>query len=91
MKVYELLATPDKWTKGHLATDDMGDSVGEYSPSACRWCLIGAVFKCYGNFAERDPIVAAINRKTGPFPSQWNDAPERTHAEVLALCKELDI
>jgi hypothetical protein len=78
MKVYELLATPDKWIQGRY---DTGDG---------RHCILGAVDACYDP-ADQCHIRTKLRGALGRSIIGWNDAPERTHAEVLALCKELDI
>jgi hypothetical protein len=39
----ELLSSPSRWTKETFARDARGNEVSEVDPSACRWCLIGAI------------------------------------------------
>lgn len=48
MKVYELLNHPRKWIKSCLARNKQGDSVNSRSRQAAKWCLVGALEKCYG-------------------------------------------
>ena len=99
MKVQELLATPDKWTQGAAARDPKGEPVHPFSPDAICWCFGAALRKCYPFAPERNRLRSPILQKLGFDPLErsegvvpaWNDAPERTHAEVLALCKELDL
>jgi hypothetical protein len=35
---------PSKWIKGEIALDAAGNAVEGDSASACRWCLVGAVY-----------------------------------------------
>lgn len=88
MKVYELLADPASWTKGEFARNANGYPVLSRSNEACCWCLAGAVNVCYENNLE---IRDMLKTRLGTYISIWNDAPERTHADVINLCRELDI
>jgi len=97
MKVQELLKHPKSWTQTCLARDAFGRIVGPRSFEAKQWCLIGAVLRCYMNESEMsrderwDEIDLAVYQKHHMKAAAWNDASDRTHAEVLALVKELDI
>jgi hypothetical protein len=86
----ELLAYPERWIKGEDAADVIGQPLENgYDEGAVCWCLAGALEKVSGRTqdcgvepayqAVDDLIVDATNVR------EWNDAPERTHAEVLAL------
>ena len=88
MKIYELLSDPKAWTQGVCARNHNGHSVHTDSPEAVSWCLSGAEIKCYKikDWRVLNKMVDAIGSITG-----WNDYPNRTHAEVLALAKRLDI
>jgi hypothetical protein len=98
-KAYELLATPDKWTKGTYARDGNGGKVPDYSEEAKCWCVSGAIWKCYRKPYEKVRVqldVGEMHRRLLKRIGEveiplWNDAPERTHAEVIAVLKELDI
>lgn len=91
MKMYELLAKPENWTKNANARDAQGNDLGScFNPRAVSFCLIGALCKTYGmGETSRKPDRLLCDR-LGNL-SAWNDAPARTHAEVLALLHELDI
>lgn len=74
---------PENWTKGALARYATGErTVESAAPGVTCWCALGALdwaepvgwFRVYGRVCE------AIG---GPDLPRWNDAPERTHAEVL--------
>lgn len=101
MKVKELLADPSAWTQGSMAKGADGNDTCVFGPSsisACKWCLLGAIARCYHT---RPAICGQVIKKVhealvhkglenGSIVS-WNDMPERTHAEVLALVTELDV
>lgn len=97
MKMHELLAKPENWTQGAPARNPSGDAVAGSNPEACQWCLFGAVNKCYPGLdqAYGDTVnklyagVAKRGYEQGYI--NWNDESDRTHEDVLSLCKELDI
>lgn len=97
MKLHELLSDPSRWTKGATARNSIGNIVSSYDPTAVCFCLIGAIFRIYPDdypnaFNERVAIHKQLEgRLSNHDIVGWNDAPERTHEEVLALLKELDI
>ena len=76
---------PECWTKGELARDAAGNSVTPDSAEAVCWCPVGAIHAStligHERFCARHVIVNAIDSLN---IGGWNDAPERTHAEVLA-------
>lgn len=96
MKIWGLLDSPEKWTWGACARDKAGAGVLPQSQEAACFCLIGAVRKCYGQ-AGTDEYCQVIDRISSYLgvgrlgPTAWNDAPERTYAEVFNLAKELDV
>ena len=75
------IAEPERWTKGRLARYPAPDRVAR--------CAIGAVFAAActheGGFgsAAHEAADALLGVVGGTCISTWNDAPERTHAEVL--------
>jgi len=90
MKAHELLARENGWCQGTATTIT---SSGDY-----QYCAVGALDKCYSfrtfelkledivrrlDIHDPDNLVDAV--------AEWNDAPGRTQAEVVALLKELDI
>lgn len=95
MKAHELLATPDKWTKGTYAKTATGKAVPAKDPNAVCWCIYGALIKCYRD--DEDRYVEAANkiqdvlllRYNNPDIVPFND--RRTHEEVLAVLKEADV
>ena len=72
----ELLAVPERWTKGALARSQNGDDVNPKSSEAAHsFCIVGAIGRSNIDYDSFDLAY-------------WNDAPERTHAEVLARFDE---
>lgn len=88
MKAYELLANPDSWIKNSFAKDKNGKRTTPSNPSAVKWCIVGAVSKCYG--PEYLSIIHKLNSKQ-PNPIKWNDRRKTDYAMVIALLKKLDI
>lgn len=74
-RMAKLLATPEQWCQG----------VGRKGRSLC---VMGALSEVVSTVEERVhvPVRMALLRVTG-FPSipKWNDAPERTHQDILDL------
>ncbi len=91
-KAWELLDSPDKWTQGADARDVDGEACAYNSTRADCWCLDGALAKVYG-IAKCIRMTDIVKNHLGldTMAFQWNDAMDRTHAEVLAVLKELDI
>lgn len=83
------------WCQGHYAIDSSGLECDSRSPRAVRFCLDGAAqcvtrlgptsWPLYGEVgrALRDTLWAKQPEWSGYVT--WNDAPERTKGEVLAL------
>lgn len=96
MKAHELLADASRWTKGTAARDANGNGTSDDHFATC-WCAIGAINHCYDDTNQRRNMRYKLGNALNPklYPTlvitSWNDAPERTHAEVLAVLKELDI
>jgi hypothetical protein len=103
MKAHELLTPEGAWTKGSDARDKDGKEVQVSDLRAKSFCLVGAVLRCYVEESSEstrayDGQCARIYDTLWAAPyfarngiMGWNDAPERTQAEVVALLKELDI
>lgn len=75
------LEDPDRWGKGMRADRD--------DDTTC--CAVEAIEDQRANYVARvDAICALLTASSGACDNrtslpQWNDAPERTHAQVLAL------
>lgn len=74
------------WCQGALALDDKGSKIYEKSPAACRWCLLGAIGAASNwRHAPSKKAISMLRVSTEwEQPANWNDAPGRTQAEVLA-------
>lgn len=92
LKKAKALLETKGWTKGHLAEDKDGVPTHSLSTRATCFCAIGAIERACG----REPFNAlavgpAIDALTDVLPSSYaepadyNDAPRRTKAQVLAL------
>jgi len=66
MKVSELLSDRSKWTQEVCARDKHGDPIDFHDPLACKWCLLGAVYRCYsiegGQGAVLGKLQSTINK-----------------------------
>jgi hypothetical protein len=91
MKVHELLAQPDSWTQQAYARNHDGDTVASCSDDARCWCLLGAMFRCYADKDIAKIELKILDQTNKITVAQWNDDPDRTHQEVLDLCRQLDI
>jgi len=89
MKAWELLSDPKKWTQGTYATTAKGMNAMANSKNAIKWCTVGALQKCYGE--KWLEVEMKFHKKTKVNTVAWNDAPERTHSEVLAALKAADV
>lgn len=89
-QVRELLAEPARWTRFEPARDDAGQAVSALSAEAYSWCLAFAIDRVFGlNVCDFNATAVAVDdlldEVAGMQVVIWNDAPGRTHAEVLEL------
>ncbi len=89
MKAHELLAQPGAWTQHTRARNSKGKMVRTFDEDACSWCLVGALEKCYES--KYHIPRNRVHQELQTWPTSWNDEPERTQEEVVALLKELDL
>jgi hypothetical protein len=75
------------WTQRASARNERGEIVPTTSDAACTWCALGALSVCGldGSWVPAAAALAVANFGTSDahIPT-WNDAPERTQAEVVA-------
>jgi hypothetical protein len=96
MKAWQLLEEKD-WCQYALAKDSQGFPVRSNSSQACCFCVIGllaavADTSLKDSFSSSYSCLEAHIEKTFNLTVvRWNDHPERTKEEVLAVLKELDI
>lgn len=95
----ELIALPERWTQRALARDEYKAPVGIFSSRAVCFCLEGALIRSEGDNDDADAFYGAENAIKGAKKaiykvigsgsiSLFNDAPGRTHSEVLAVLDE---
>lgn len=79
-----LIDAPEKWTKGEFARNAKGRPC--LPREAACFCTVGAlVVACGpGQTSAFEKLRAHFTRLVGGSIGTWNDAPERTHAEVMA-------
>lgn len=86
MKVSELLVRKENWIQGDNAVDEAGESTNIDSPSACAWCLEGALSRCYPDDDDYNEaykkLLRVISQPRGLV--HWNDQPGRTFRQVKA-------
>ena len=84
----ELISTPERWTQNAFARGMDGLQVPLDTGAACQWCIAGAMIKV-SNLTERRIYGLASRVLAGETScgvvTHYNDAPERTHAEVMEL------
>ena len=82
-----LIATPESWIKGRSAQDANGVPAGPFDEGACKFCTVGAMTCASGQTLTE--ARASILRAHLPKPFDnlvnFNDHPDTTHADVLAL------
>jgi len=74
-----LISTPEKWHQGELR------KYGE-DEKPCKWCALGACYQLTerSDYMRYRDMARALKDVVGMPVHDWNDAPERTHGEVLA-------
>lgn len=75
------ITPPEAWTKRAAARDHLGATVFADDKTAVCWCSIGAV---WATAYLCDEAASYLDEVAGGAITLFNDAPERTHAEVLA-------
>ncbi len=98
MKAYELLDSPEKWTKGSLARDVNNIVAHELGSEAVCWCTAGAIYRCYPDIEKRRQafnrletyleLTQSYAKSTVP---SWNDALDTPYEEVVSTLKKLNI
>jgi hypothetical protein len=91
MTLQELFATDGSWTQGAYARTLMDRPIDPTAPAAVRFCLDGALSRCFhGRHAERIAARDRLMDRIGNI-AHWNDAPQRTIADVRQLVAELNL
>jgi hypothetical protein len=82
------------WTQHTFARDENEKAVRFTDPNAVKWCSTGAIGAVYPGTRE---YISAIEKLMQWLPTEvfsisfWNDAPERTHAEVISAFEKAGI
>ncbi len=80
------------WCQGMMAQDEWGLYVGITEDAAVSWCLVGAASKALDWFTpEMTAFLTKVNELVGGDATVFNDSPDRTQAEVVALAKFVEI
>jgi hypothetical protein len=81
------------WTQNYAAKDANGKSVACFDSNAVCWCALGAIRAAYpehGGGEARRKLREIIGDSEASI-SDWNDALERTHAEVIEAFEKAEI
>lgn len=87
-KAADLIEPEGAWTQGTDARDAAGHQVEPNDEAAVCWCIDGAYLRCGGKWHDAGWKVLMGLVPEGLGPISWNDAPERTQAEVVAALRE---
>ena len=71
------------WAQGEYARAKNGNPIGYNAEKAVCWCSIGAII-AVDDDDPTDRAVYTLSDIVGRDITEWNDAPGRTQAEVLA-------
>ena len=92
MTVAELLEKPENWCRKYYAEDANGIRTKPENQSAVRWCVIGAIRKCYFGQTQQIEAETKLTKVTGTWNlSLWNDCLSTTHQKMLEAVKEAGI
>lgn len=86
----ELLAKPERWTKGACARNADGYSTIATGNDGCSFCVVGALMQVGGDSFLSSPaaIIALelMHKLSGSLSAgDFNDDPNTTHADILDL------
>ena len=89
----DLLDRPGAWTQHELARDADGDVTGPSKDNAVSWCTIGAIMRVARTDERADArarLAKTLERAGHDSDiTCWNDAPERTQTEVVAMLRRV--
>lgn len=77
MKAYRLLQNEENWGKGYKYKNN-------------RWCLVGAIDKCYPNLIKNIYFKFKLYKLIGNV-YEFNDNKETQHSDIIKLLKDLNI
>jgi hypothetical protein len=82
-----LLTDESNWTRFAGAKDAEGRITSTLSPTAVRWCIMGAVFKICGEDSKLVSPTIELLKKRSPKLTALNDY--QGHAAVLKLLDDV--
>lgn len=83
-KAARRLSKEGTWTQGAYALDANGDSIDPGMPNAVCWRVGGAIIREADSGSSEWAALEALANYLGVSNlTAWNDAPERTQAEVV--------
>ena len=85
IKVRELLSNKDHWTKGYYSKDSHGIRIRPHEPSACTFCMFGAIYKVCP-----DRPFSAVGFKD-PFVIEVHDRIEKVIGELYPNFREASV
>lgn len=77
----DVLLIPGVWTKGTMARNELGEDVYFDDPSACQFCLLGAVYAAAGE--ENTDLHEELWAYTGVSVEAFNDNPITVLEDVI--------
>jgi len=92
-----LIENPENWTKGEIARNSDGKICAADGRGAVCWCSVGAVDRAWlrsenTDYSVQHQALTLLDRLSGREDTEYcrpvaafNDSPETTHADVLAL------
>lgn len=96
MKIKDLLSDESKWIKRNNAQDKDGNVVYIDSDDACKFCLFGAVRRCYRTHYEQEQVADIINdivvdNNLSKNFIKFNDDPRTTFEDIRKVLEEADV
>jgi hypothetical protein len=83
----DLIEPEGAWTQGYYAMASEDVIRNPVDDDACRFCVVGAIWRAAGDFERRDVVIESIAGDEGDL-IRWNDDPRRTQPEVVAKLRE---
>lgn len=93
LRAAEILEPEGAWTRGYYARNKGGAFTDHLSISACSWCLEGALSRAAVELetSPQDDLYVSARARLIPLTGfslvKFNDAPDRTQAEVVATLR----
>ena len=83
------------WCQGVTAKDEEGYNIGGQNELAVSWCFVGAAIRSFGLSNQSLEFIHSGEQILFggelSLVAAWNDNPERTQAEVVAVARLVEI